>query len=123
MSDNWYLLQTKPHKERLVGDLLRQRGIVVFLPTIAVTPVNGRAATSRPCFPGYIFCRLDPARLSVNALNYTPGSVGLVQVGAVPFVVTDKMMARVRRRVAQLQQNAGDAGDVPLLGGLLADAG
>jgi transcription antitermination factor NusG len=48
MGKEWYVLHTKPHKERQVASLLRSRSLEVFLPLLRVNPVNPRAARERP---------------------------------------------------------------------------
>ena len=47
MCKQWYVLQSKPHKERQVASLLGSRNLEVFLPLLRCSPVNPRAARER----------------------------------------------------------------------------
>src|SRR5580704_16545806 len=57
----WFLIHTKPSKERWVHDQLSETLPEVFLPLLrARVPRWGRLTWSvMPLFPGYVFARLD----------------------------------------------------------------
>ncbi|MCA9996271.1 MAG: hypothetical protein KDE56_11020 [Anaerolineales bacterium] len=96
---NWYALQTKPHKEFSVYDLLILEGIETYLPFLEVKPVNPRAARKRPYFPGYMFVRVDAETLGANILKWTQGIKGLVSFGGTPAIVPDNFINYLRQHV------------------------
>lgn len=107
MSSHWYVLRVKPHKERLVFGQLQQRGLDVYFPVLKVKPINPRSAKERPYFPGYMFVKVDLAELGRNALNWLPGSHGLVVFGDVPATVPPHMIDEIKTRLAAVAANGG----------------
>ncbi|GAC1407308.1 MAG: UpxY family transcription antiterminator [Candidatus Velthaea sp.] len=59
----WYCLRCKPNAEWKVQDALRARSLDAFLPTYTVATkwTDRTKLITKPLFPGYIFCRFDPA--------------------------------------------------------------
>jgi transcription antitermination factor NusG len=96
---DWYLLRTKPGKERWVCDQLSDVLPEVFLPLLkARVPRWGRLAWSVvPLFPCYMFARLD---LGANYFDvkYMQGVHGLVSAGSDPIVVPQVIIDDIRRR-------------------------
>lgn len=107
MSQHWYALRVKPHKERPVFRLLEAQRVEVFYPSVRVQPINPRAAKVRPYFPGYMFVRADLSDLGVNAFSWTPGSQGLVAFGGAPAVVPEHLILEVKQRIARIQAAGG----------------
>lgn len=103
----WYALRVKPHKERPVYRLLQAKNVEVFYPSIKVQPINPRASTIRPYFPGYMFVHIDLADLGNNAFSWTPGAQGLVSFGGAPAVVPETLIQEVKQRVALIQAAGG----------------
>jgi len=99
MSENWYVLHVKAHKERAVNDLLETKGITAYYPYLKVEPVNPRARKRRPFFPGYLFVQLDLDDLGQNALRWTEGTHGLVTFGDEPATVPERLIHEIERRV------------------------
>lgn len=108
MQAHWYVLNVKPHKERIVNRFLRSKGVEVYFPTLRVEPVNPRASTIRPYFPGYLFVHLDLQDRGQNALRWTPGTRGLVRFGSEPAMVPDTLIDELRKRVAQANEMRDD---------------
>jgi transcription antitermination factor NusG len=106
-SKHWYALRVKPHKERPVFRLLQTRNVEVFYPSVKVQPINPRASTIRPYFPGYMFVNIDLADLGNNAFSWTPGAQGLVAFGGAPAIVPDLLIQEVKQRVARIQAAGG----------------
>ena len=98
-SAQWYLLRTKPGKERWVRDQLSGTIPEVFLPMLkARMPRWGRLAISiAPLFPCYLFARFDLAERYFE-VKYLPGVQGLVSAGPDPLVVPDAIVQEIRLR-------------------------
>ncbi len=102
----WYTLYTKPLKEQQVESLLRAQGFETYLPLIRVRPTNPRARKVKAFFPRYLFARVNPAQTGPSDLNWTPGLVHVVCFGGAPAVLTDGAIARIRARLAELEEES-----------------
>jgi transcriptional antiterminator RfaH len=113
---DWYLVRTKPGKERWVQDQLSDLVPEVFLPLLeARTPRWGKLAwTVMPLFPCYLFARFD-LELRYFNVKYLPGVNGLVSAGNDPLVVPALVVDEIRRRgvngVVKIVERAHNAGD------------
>lgn len=113
---NWYLVRTKPGKERWVRDQLGAILPEVFLPMLeARMPRWGRLAWSiSPLFPCYLFARFD-LQASYFDVKYMPGVNGLVSAGndplAVPVGVVDEIRRRGENGVVKIEEAAFDSGE------------
>ncbi len=111
----WYLVRTKPGKERWVRDQLAAALPEVFLPLLeARTRRWGKLAWAiTPLFPCYLFARLDPSRHYFE-VKYLPGVQGLVGAGAEPLAVPPAVIEEIRRRgvngVVKIEERALDSG-------------
>lgn len=96
---DWYLVRTKPHKERWVYDQLAPALPEVFLPRLRTTSRRrGRAASSIvPLFACYLFAKFDLAD-SYFEVKYTPGVQGLVSAGIEPLAVPAEIVDEIRSR-------------------------
>ncbi len=58
----WYVAITKPRHEKVVEDMLRKKGVEVFLPISQQIRRyrSGRRIVKLPLFPRYLFVRFDP---------------------------------------------------------------
>lgn len=99
MSLYWYALRVKPHKEQSVHNLLLNKQIEVFYPSLQIKPKNPRASKIRPYFPGYMFVHLDLDSYGLNALSWTPGTSGLVNFGGEPAVVPENLIYEIRKHL------------------------
>jgi transcriptional antiterminator RfaH len=96
---HWYLVRTKPGKERWVRDQLAELSPDVFLPLLrARMPRWGKLAISvAPLFPCYLFARLDLSE-HYFGVRYLPGVSGLVCAGSEPAIVPEEIIHEIRRR-------------------------
>jgi transcriptional antiterminator RfaH len=99
--EQWYVLQSKPQKEKLLYEQLRLRQIEVYYPSIPVNPVNPRARKFKSYFPGYLFVRVDLERVGVSALHWVPGAIGLVNFGGEPASIAESLLHAIRSRVEE----------------------
>lgn len=95
---SWYVLHTKPNKERQVQDLLAERRVEAYLPLIPTFRANRRIVL-QPFFARYLFVRADLDLLGRWFLHYFPGSHGLVTIGEEPAKVSDQAIARIREQI------------------------
>ena len=107
MTQNWYALRVKPHKERSVVEYLQSQEVDLFAPTIRVKPKNPRAAKKRPYFPGYLFVHADLQEEGQQAFSWIPGTHGLVAFGDEPAVVPSHLILELQNRIAQLNAQGG----------------
>ena len=113
--DDWYLVRTKPGKERWVRDQLADRLAEVFLPMLrARMPRWGRLTMSvAPLFPCYLFARLD-LQSDYFTVKYLAGVSGLVSAGADPIVVPPAIITEIRARgiddVVEIHEDPFDSG-------------
>jgi transcriptional antiterminator RfaH len=95
----WYLVRTKPGKERWVQDQLIAILPEVFLPLLeARTPRWGKLAWSIvPLFPCYIFAQFDLNQRYFD-VKYMPGVQGIVSAGSDPLAVPIQVVEEIKRR-------------------------
>ena len=103
----WYVIRSKPNRERVVFTQLTGQNLEVFYPSVRVNPINPRAARERAFFPGYLFVHLDLAAVGSNALRWLPAAVGLLEFGGEPAVVPALLIAQLKRRIATIQAAGG----------------
>ncbi len=106
MSESWYALHVKPHKERPVCNLLKARGLTVYYPSLKVKPVNPRSRQERPFFPGYLFVCVDLELEGANSLRWSEGTHGLVEFGGEPAVVPDNLISELQLRLKERQKSS-----------------
>ena len=113
--EEWYLVRTKPGKERWVRDQLSTKVPEVFLPMLkARMPRWGKLAVSiAPLFPCYVFARID-LTTDYFAVKYLPGVQGLVSAGMDPLVVPATIVEEIRLRgvndVVEIRETPFDSG-------------
>ena len=113
---DWYLIRTKPGKERWVRDQLALILPEVFLPLLeARVPRWGKLAWSiSPLFPCYLFARFDLHERYFD-VRYLPGIQGIVSAGndplAVPVAVIDAIRNRGVNGVVKIEEKSLDIGE------------
>jgi transcriptional antiterminator RfaH len=112
----WYLVRTKPGKERWVSDQLSAILPEVFLPMLeARAPRWGRLAWSiMPLFPCYVFAQFD-LQARYFDVKYMLGVQGIVSAGcdplAVPVTVVEEIKNRGVNGVVKIEPGNFDNGE------------
>jgi transcription antitermination factor NusG len=97
--ERWYVLQSKPQKEKLLYEQLCLRKFEAYYPIIHVKPVNPRARTFKSFFPGYLFVHVDLDLVGISSLQWVPGAIGLVNFGGVPASIEESVLQAIRSKV------------------------
>ena len=108
---NWYALYTKPHKEYLVQEVLRNNGVETYLPQIAVAVRRRDRRSMKPFLPQYLFAYFDPDGQHFANVRWTPGLRRIVSAGGRPVVVPDEVVMYLRRRLENMETT--DVPDAP----------
>ena len=110
LSPSWFALRVRTKSELLVNSLLQNKGYEAFTPTyLERRPYSDRIRkVDAALFPGYVFCRFQPADLwpVVN----TPAVQKVLTVAGQPAVISDCEIEAVRRTA-----EAGNARPHPYL--------
>ena len=107
LQEKWYVAQTKPQKEALACQHLKNQGFEPFLPRVERTIRHARKFEQKlePLFPGYVFINFDPDNVRWRSINGTIGVVRLLTDGEQPQAVEDGF-------IRELQMNADRRGVV-----------
>jgi transcriptional antiterminator RfaH len=99
-TDPWIVVNTNPHRERLVLDNLRRQALNAYCPMIRRRWSHARRVESvlRPLFPGYLFVQAnaDPERW--RPLRSTHGVRTVVSTGDRPSFIADAFIAGLKMR-------------------------
>ena len=100
METNWYVLQTKPHQENLVGRRVSELAAEVFLPRIVerVHVSSCLQLRTAPMFPSYLFVNVDLWRSGKN-IRYTPGVRDFLRSNGFPQPLESEIISRLRERI------------------------
>ncbi len=107
MTLQWYALRSKPNREEALWREARARGYDVYYPAQRVQPVNPRARTVKPYFPGYMFIQTDIKTTGVTAFSWMPYSNGIVSFGEQPAPIPEGLINAIRRRVDEMNASGG----------------
>ncbi len=95
----WFALHVRSHFEDRVAAILGTKGYERFFPQYKSRRVwsDRLRDTLLPLFPGYVFCRIDlHHRLPILK---TPGVLGIVGVGRIPFPIDDGEITSIQAAV------------------------
>lgn len=112
MTQTWYAIHSKPNREDLLWSQLLSRGHQVYYPRIHVRPVNPRARTIKPYFPGYLFVQLDLNQTPISTVAWTPGAQRIVSFDGEPAIVPEAVIHALQAHIQKLEA----AGPDPLHG-------
>jgi len=104
--EQWYVLQSKPQKEKFLYEQLCSREIEAYYPNIRVKPVNPRSRKFKSYFPGYLFVHVDLEQVGISSLQWVPGAVGLVNFGGEPAFIAESVLHAIRVKVEQISTDA-----------------
>lgn len=99
----WYVVYTKPKKERYASSNLAQQGYAVYLPSHRCTISHARRIeiVDRPLFPRYLFVSMNPTRDAWRAILSTMGVSDLVRAADRPLRVPDGVVDTLREHEAR----------------------
>jgi transcription antitermination factor NusG len=77
---SWFAVQTWPRYEKKVASEFQRKGLHGYLPLVSVMRKwsDRRQVVRSPLFPGYVFVRVVPERLSRATILQTSGVIGFV---------------------------------------------
>jgi transcription antitermination factor NusG len=96
---SWFALVTLTRHEKIVAQMLRNKGYETLLPLSAHRRQYGsrERVSELPVFPGYLFCRFDPAfRMPILT---TPGVLHVVGSGRIPIPIAESEIESLRRAI------------------------
>ena len=94
----WYLIHTKPRKERVAEQNLQRQGWEVYLPLFRQSRrQRGRwVDVIEPLFPRYLFVQLQLGFEDISPIRYTTGVHNLVRFTKDPAVVSNQIVETLR---------------------------
>jgi transcriptional antiterminator RfaH len=99
---HWYTLFTKPRREYQVSEILSEKGMETFVPTVLMRR-RGRLV-ERPFFPRYMFVRVDFDEVGLSQVQWTPGLTRIVSFGGGPSPVPEEIIDHLRMRLEQINE-------------------
>ena len=98
--ESWYALRVRSRSEVAVGSLLAQKGFEAYAPTYSdARKYSDRTRTFQaPLFPGYVFCRFNPA--DKLAIITTPAVQNILSSGGQFSALAEEEIDGVRRAAA-----------------------
>jgi transcription antitermination factor NusG len=98
-SNKWFALRVKSRCEKLVANIIRNKGFEEFLPLYRCRRrwSDRDQPVDLPLFPGYLFCHIDPNnRLPLLTI---PGAMHFVGIGKVPVAVDEGEICAIQAAV------------------------
>lgn len=99
---SWYALFTKPRREHQVGEILSEKGLETYVPTIRVR--QRRRIVEKPFFPRYMFVRLNFQEVGLSDVQWTPGLTSIVSFGGGPTPVPEAIIERLKAELERLNR-------------------
>ncbi len=92
----WYALHVRSRHEKAVQSQLEAKQQEAFLPLCTVRNkwADRWKTVSLPLFPGYVFCRFDPA--ARHAVLATSGVIDVVRSGSEPAVIENSEIEAIQ---------------------------
>jgi len=95
----WFAVYTRPFHERNVHDILRKKGIEVFLPTRLHLNYR-RKLIEVPLFRSYLFVHVEPKAPFFYQVLDTPGVVKILSYRGIPLPADDEEIESLKILVA-----------------------
>jgi len=105
---SWYLIYTKPLKERLALENLERQGYTAYLPmlTLRKRKRGVYVQVTEPMFPRYLFVHLDKQNDNWSPIRSTRGVGGIVRFGMDPARVPDDFVQMLKDNVQREEEKA-----------------
>ncbi|HLO15311.1 MAG TPA: transcription termination/antitermination NusG family protein [Anaerolineales bacterium] len=100
----WYVMHSKPQKEQWLYNQLSSLQIETYFPCLYNRSGKVSSSKPKPYFPGYLFVNIDLDLAGRSALQWIPGSLGLVTFGDEPAAVPEGLLQRIRHRIDEINQ-------------------
>jgi transcriptional antiterminator RfaH len=117
----WYVIHSKPQKERFLCNQFELQKIEVYCPLIKTQLPKKDYIAYKPFFPGYLFIHVDLELIGLSILQWTPGVVNIVNFDGEPAFVPDSQIFRIQQRIEKMnglkieQQLSMKPGDVVVI--------
>lgn len=110
----WFVIETKPNREKTVEKFLSDAGVHVYLPLEATgkSVQRGKVIPSydRPMFPGYLLANLVHSPAAICGLCRVDGIAGMVGGMITPHRVSNKEMTRFKVFAGEYDSTKAHAG-------------
>ena len=95
----WYVIQTKPRKEKEATSYLSTKGVDIFSPLMETFALkNGRMDKElKPLFPGYIFGKFD-LQQNYPLVRWGRGVKKILGLGGYPTPVSEEVIEIIKER-------------------------
>ena len=95
----WYVIQTKPKREREIESYLSLKGLEVFNPLIEAfsSRDGGMEKLLRSLFPTYVFVKFD-LNQNYNFVRWARGVKKVLGFGGYPSPVSDEVIEVIKKR-------------------------
>ena len=107
MTNRWYVLRSKPHKEHVLWKQLESKSYEVFYPRFFSRNGDSGRLQVKPYFPGYLFLKVDLTKTGTSTFQWMPNTEGLVCFGTKPAYVPDALVQAIRRHVKEINTIKG----------------
>ena len=100
--NNWHLIFTKPHQEKVALDNLTHQNYQCYLPLINTEKIlRGKKILSKePMFPRYLFVRLShDGKQNWSPIRSTKGVSHLVNFGGLAVSMDDQTMDNLQQKI------------------------
>lgn len=98
----WYVMHSKPQKEKWLLKQLDALNIEVYYPRLRSKARKLDSRIFKPYFPGYMFVNVDLELTGTSMLEWIPGSLGLISFGGEPARVPEALLQKIRRHVDEI---------------------
>ncbi len=101
----WYVLRSKPLKERFLSHQLGLYDIEAYIPLVTRQKRTSATRITFNFFPGYLFVHVDLLQRGISSLMWIPGSNGIVCFGGEPGEVPESFIHQMKRKMEYLNQS------------------